>query len=117
MRNRCDGHGEIRCSRSDTHKQWGCTGAQVWRHAAAQLAQAVVAGLARGRGRCTSAGRGSMAADLAELSAAAAAAVPRDLPAARSALQSHLHLVNAWIKVLGPHSLLQSTSHGLWSRI
>lgn len=39
-----------------------------------------------------------MAADLTELAAAARTAAPRD-PAVAAALQAHLRLVEAWIKV------------------
>ncbi len=52
-----------------------------------------------------------MASDLAELTAAAMAATPKHLPDARAALQSHMRLVEAWIKVCAVVSFFPDHEH------
>lgn len=71
---------------------------QVWRHTAAFLAEVVLAGFVRVRAKGTAAGRGAMAADLAELSAALRAAAPKDA-AVTGAMEGQLRLVDTWIRV------------------
>lgn len=67
------------------------------------------------RAKGTAAGRGAMAADLAELSAALKAAAPRDAAVA-AAMEGQLRLVDSWMRV---RSLLSKRMFGSvdhWSR-
>ncbi|KAK9832750.1 hypothetical protein WJX81_008241 [Elliptochloris bilobata] len=85
--------------------------AQLWAHAAAAAAAAVVDGTARVRGRCSAIGRHAIAADLVEATHALRTLAPRQ-PAVAAAVERCMHVTDTYIKAF---FITDASSLGRWA--